>query len=61
VDIGGSTGTNYSVAVRLEFFCATSGSTQTACCPPDQIATGMLQQILQAVLDVQSNVDLPLE
>jgi hypothetical protein len=58
VDIGGSTGTNYSVAVRLEFFCATSGSTQTACCPPDQIATGMLQQILQAVLDVQSNVDL---
>jgi hypothetical protein len=58
LDTAGPDGVNWSVQARVEFFCATSGSTATACCPPDPIATGMLQQILQAVLDVQSNVDL---
>lgn len=42
-----------------EFFCnAAGGGVQPACCPPDPIATGMLSQILSAVLQVQTDVGL---
>lgn len=39
----------------LQFFCggALPGQTQSPCCPPDPIATGLLNQILQAVTLIQ--------
>lgn len=47
-----------SLNLRLSFFCSGPGAVESPCCPPDEIATGMLSQILAAVAGVQEYVTL---
>lgn len=48
------TSTTDGVQVSIDIYCGTTPSQQSApCCPPDPIATGLLQQILQLLTLVQ--------
>lgn len=61
IDAGSTGGVGTQLSVRMEFFCTAPGGTTVACCPPDTIATGLLNQILSAVLMVQADVGLVTE
>ena len=56
VDAGATGGIGTQWAARMEFYCAPSGATAAPCCPPDELTTGLLQQILQSVLSTQSEL-----